>query len=212
MAVPPPRRLGRRPDATKEQQPPTAPPPRRQPRPRRRHPARPRPRDLRRARGLGARRDVGDPAAAVRDRRRRRPAPVLRRVQERPLHRQGRARGARVPHQAGAAAVGGAVECDHRAADRVRARGRDPAADDRAARHALSRDRPARRAGPGDDRRRGAGAARLDGPRPVARAHAARGSGRAARRPGCATPRRRRGSPAPRPPCWRRSTSRRAAR
>ena len=60
-----------------------------------RHPARAGPRDLRRPRGRRDRRDVGDPADALRDRGRRRPAPVPRRVPRRPLHRPARARRAR---------------------------------------------------------------------------------------------------------------------
>ena len=73
----------------------------------------------------------------------------------------------------GAAAVGGAVERRLRAADRVRARGRDPAPHDRRARPPLPADRAARRADAGRGRRGRAGAAGGDGPRSRARAHAA---------------------------------------
>ena len=95
------RRLGERPDAAARRVGPAAAAPRRRAGPRRRDPARARPRDLRRARGVGARRDVGDPADALRHRRRRRPAPVPRRLPRRPGDRP---RGARAPRTCASAA------------------------------------------------------------------------------------------------------------
>ena len=115
-------------------------------------------------------------ADALRARRRRRPAPVLRGVQARPVHRPGDPAAALAAAEAPAVRVGGAGLGDHRAADRVVARRRDPAADGAplGPRVGLARqgDRApaaARRARARGRRRPGPGRARGLRPRPRAR-------------------------------------------
>ncbi len=122
---------------------------------------------LRRGARAGGRTD------ALRARRRRRPASLLRRVQARPVHRPGDPPAALVAAAAPAVRVGGARLGDHRAADRGVARGGDPEADGaplgpgvglaRQGRRAPSAPRRARGRG---GRRPGACAARELRPRP----------------------------------------------
>ena len=137
----------------------------------------------------GAGRPGGHRPHAVRGGRGRRPGRVPRTLPGRPADRPRRARPSRHPRAPAAIAVGGADAGDHRAADRRRPRGGDPAPADPRPRPALG----------GAARRPAGGAGRRAGPRTAGGLRAARQAGHrhAPRGPG--------GSASPRtgaPGCW----------